>query len=882
MIRFVPVLLYLLVYALSASAQTRTWSGIVSDAGTGRVLESVSVCLLRADSSIVLFSRTDAAGQWRMQAEEGTGSFLSFSSLGYAKQVIPLKQCGEAMHIRLQEQSVMIREVRVKSNRIWSRGDTLNYSVSAFRQAQDRSIEDVLKKIPGIEVTDGGQIKFQNKPINKFYVEGMDLLGNKYALASKNLPAKMVRRVQVLQNHQPVAALRGKSFSDNAALNLVLEDEARHRLTGVVDLGGGVDWKGRAVWENRLMGMMFSRKMQNLTMYKNNSTGADLAAEINPLTAGMDLGGADLDEQDFFSAAPSAVQGLKRERYLRNNAHLAAVNHLLKMSGTRNLRMQLTALHDEQDAAHSEETTYYYPSQTITVSEAEDYHAQENRLDAELNYERNDTTAFVKNNLSGTLSLHKSRLSLYTNGTPLEQRIHPQRRHVQDNFSLVRNNGNQTFSLQSTNAYADLPQRLTVSPGPYADLLTGGRDYGQLTQAARLRAFSSHTSTYFQHRVAGFYLKYRAGVAYENRLLTSSLAADGRPLSAPDYANRLRLQTVEAYVEPSLTMKTAFWDLSFRLPLTYQYALLGSHLPQARTERAHKLMPTPSLRVKHDLSALWEVSASSTLSFGQPDIHSLYAGYLFDSYRSAQAYDPQLTYDKNWHSQLSLRFNQPLRGLFFTVTGMYTLSRRELLYHYENRETYLNVARAVRSPHNGRMWGGVARVSRAFDWCRLYVALAASYHHTDGKLMLEDAIADSRLGSSSISLQITMEPARFLNFEARSRASQTRSQLLYEGALPASTAWSFEHSLDINLIFSEAWRMQLANQVAHDNRTRQPSWFADASLTYTRGRWMLQLIGHNLLNRTRLSAIYLSDRLRQTGVSDLRPREVLAKVNFSF
>lgn len=216
MTRLVSVLLYLFIGVLPASAQTRTWSGIVSDAGTGRVLESVSVCLLRADSSIVLFSRTDAAGQWRMQAEEGTGSFLSFSSLGYAKQVIPLKQCGEAMHIRLQEQSVMIREVRVKSNRIWSRGDTLNYSVSAFRQAQDRSIEDVLKKIPGIEVTDGGQIKFQNKPINKFYVEGMDLLGNKYALASKNLPAKMVRRVQVLQNHQPVAALRGKSFSDNA------------------------------------------------------------------------------------------------------------------------------------------------------------------------------------------------------------------------------------------------------------------------------------------------------------------------------------------------------------------------------------------------------------------------------------------------------------------------------------------------------------------------------------------------------------------------------------------------------------------------------------------------------------------------------------------
>ena len=876
-----PLLLYLL-YALPAVCQTRTWSGTVTDAGTGKTLEAVSVCLLRADSSIVQFSRTDATGSWRMQAAEGTGAFLSFSYLGYARQVIPLAQCGESMRVRMEERSEMIREVRVKSNRIWRRGDTLTYRVSAFRQAQDRSIEDVLKKIPGIEVTDGGQIKFQGKSINKFYVEGMDLLGSKYALASKNLPAKMVRNVQVLQNHQPVAALRGKSFSDNAALNLVLEDNARHRLIGIVDLGGGVDWKGRGVWENRLMGMMFGRRMQNLTLYKNNSTGADLAAEINPLTAGTGIVTRVDGEQDFFSAAPSAVRGLKRERYLRNNAHLVATNHLYKPSPTRDLRLQVTALHDEQDAAHGEETTYYYPSQTITVSEAEDYHSQENRLDAELGYERNDTNAFFKNVLSGTLSLHKSRLALNTNGTALEQRIRPQRRHVQDAFSLIKNNGNQTFSLQSTNSYTELPQRLTASPGPYADLLTGGQAYALLAQDALLRAFSSNTNTYFQHRVAGFYLKYRAGVVYENRLLTSALATDDTPLADPAYANHLRLQTVEAYVEPSLTLKTEFWNVSFRLPLSYQLALLHLRRPTASRQRAHKLMPTPSLYLKYALSALWEVSGSSNLMFRQPDIHTLYAGYLFDSYRSAQAYTPQLTYDKNWQSLVSLRFNNPLRGLFFNVSGTFTLSRRELLYQYENRETYLSVARAVHSPHTARTYSTTARLSRAFDWRRLYMSLSVNWLRNEDNLILESAQAQSRLRSFSLSGQLNLEPARFLNFEVRSRAAQTRSQLRYEGARPASTAWSFEHSVDINLPFTEQWNLRLTQDLTHDNRTRQPSWFADASLTYTLKRWIFQLVGRNLLNRTRISAIYLSDRTRQASVSDLRPREVLAKVNFSF
>lgn len=59
---------------------------------------------------------------------------------------------------------------------------------------QDRTIEDVLKKIPGIEVTANGTIRFHDKPINRFYIEGMNLMEDRYALASKNIPAGMVKR----------------------------------------------------------------------------------------------------------------------------------------------------------------------------------------------------------------------------------------------------------------------------------------------------------------------------------------------------------------------------------------------------------------------------------------------------------------------------------------------------------------------------------------------------------------------------------------------------------------------------------------------------------------------------------------------------------------
>ena len=879
--KVLTTLILCLAFPVLLCAQSRRVGGTV--VGDDAPLEAVSVCLLDADSSIVQFTQTDAAGRWQLEAGDRQEGFVSFSYLGFAKQVIPLAQCHEGMQVRLQEAAMQIREVSVRGDRIWQRGDTLTYSVAGFRLPQDRTIEDVLKKIPGIEVSANGQISFQDQPINKFYVEGMDLLGSKYALASRNMPAQMVRNVQVLQNHQPVAALRGKSFSDNAALNLVLEDEARHRLIGIIDMGLGADADGGLRWENRLMGMLFGRRMQNLTMYKNSNTGADLAEEINPLAVGMgSLSAGGGREEDFFSASPSVVRGLDRERYLDNNAHLAAVNHLYKPSSTRDLRLQLTALHDEQDAAHGDETTYYYPSETVTVREEEDYHAQENRLDAELGYQRNDTAAYIKNTLQGTLSLHKRTLSFLTNGTALQQRIRPQRKSLRNDFELIRNRGIRSFSLCSANAYSELPQRLLVTPGPYEDLLNGGQGYGVLEQSALLRAFTSDWETYFQHRVAGFYLKYRAGVSYANRSLQSGLAADGLPVSGQEYANHLRLQTVEAYVEPSLNLKREYWDVQLRVPLAWQFALLEMRLPQSLSQRTHRLMPTPSLQVKHRLSAMWEINLSSSLTFIKPEIQQLYAGYLFRSYRSAQAYEPQLSYDKAWQSRVMLRFNNPLRGLFLSLSGFATRLWRETLYQYENREGYLSVGHVLHRPHTGLSAGASVRLSKAFDWKRLYVALSGSYLRNHNKLMLEEEWAESRMSTASVSAQVTMEPARFLNFEGNTRASLRRSELIRANALPASTAWSYEHSLDVNVVFSKAWQWQLCNRVTHDNRNREATYFMDASLSYTRERWMLRLEGHNLLNRTRVSAIYLSDYTRQLAVNDLRPLEVLLKVNFSF
>ncbi|MCR5312564.1 MAG: hypothetical protein K6E54_02750, partial [Bacteroidaceae bacterium] len=134
-------------------------------------------------------------------------------------------------------------------------------------------------KMPGLEAKNDGSIEYQGKKINKFYIEGMDLLGSKYSQASENLSANKVKSVQVLENHQPVKMLRNMQFSDRAALNFVLNDDAKNVWTGIIEIGSGTTLQEDYRWnrEARLVAMLFGRHRQSISMYKTNNVGKDIS-----------------------------------------------------------------------------------------------------------------------------------------------------------------------------------------------------------------------------------------------------------------------------------------------------------------------------------------------------------------------------------------------------------------------------------------------------------------------------------------------------------------------------------------------------------------------------------------------------------------------------
>lgn len=418
--------------------------------------------VLLADSgrTTVRFARTAADGRFSIDSRTKSGNTafaLLFTAMGYEKDTIAIAGFRNGQTVIMPEKSLQIKEVRVVAPRIVSRGDTLSYMVNSFKQKQDRSIADVIRKMPGLNVNDDGSIEYQGRRINKFYIEGMDLLGSKYAQASENIPADKVGSVQVLENHQPVKMLRGNSFSGQAALNITLKGEARGvwQATAGAAAGTAIQNGAGALADCRLTAMLFARKMQSMSMYKFNNTGKDIMSEATDKYA---FGYRPPEVQPLTSGISIAQPSLEHGRTSFNTSNMLATNWLVKTRHGHDLRMQLTAMHDRSAMSAYSETLHTDIDGNAMVTQSNEATATRREMEGEVTYQVNDGGIYLTNTLHAGGSWNKSRGSSVFNGNGTHLEAIPQKGSLGNAFSMTkRMKGGNSLSLSAYLSHSYLP-----------------------------------------------------------------------------------------------------------------------------------------------------------------------------------------------------------------------------------------------------------------------------------------------------------------------------------------------------------------------------------------------------------------------------------------
>ncbi|MBA3704378.1 MAG: outer membrane beta-barrel protein [Bacteroidetes bacterium] len=242
------ILLYLsLFFSLCVSAQNSINGNVLDEKATP--LPFATVALLHPEDSTLAFfgiSNTDGffeiknikAGKYLLQT-----AFIGYRTL-YKEVELPLKT-GETLGILVMKLlSVNLTETEVSAERIpvMIKKDTIEYNAGAFKTKPDAATEDLLKKMPGIEVDRAGNIKAQGEDVRNVLVDGKEFFGNDPKVATKNLPADAIKKIQVYDKKSDESQLTGvDDGSHSKTINLVLKDDKKQAWFGDVLAGGGTD-----------------------------------------------------------------------------------------------------------------------------------------------------------------------------------------------------------------------------------------------------------------------------------------------------------------------------------------------------------------------------------------------------------------------------------------------------------------------------------------------------------------------------------------------------------------------------------------------------------------------------------------------------------------
>ncbi len=234
-------LVILLTLTLIASAQVQVKGRVINL--QNKPVSDVIVKLVKGSKTLA-FTTTNVRGEYTMSLKETPSgeTQLQFSHVSYEKESekLELNSKVKTVDMVLTPKTISLKEVKIKGNPLRQRGDTLVHNLASFLGKGDVTLEDGLKRLPGVDVATSGAISYMGKPISQFNIEGLDLLGGRYNLATRNLPADYVTQVEIVRNHHGRKMDKDKP-SDEVSMNIKLNKKAKFKPFGQEE--AGIGWR---------------------------------------------------------------------------------------------------------------------------------------------------------------------------------------------------------------------------------------------------------------------------------------------------------------------------------------------------------------------------------------------------------------------------------------------------------------------------------------------------------------------------------------------------------------------------------------------------------------------------------------------------------------
>ena len=736
---FFLLLLVVPLRAVNAQTQTISVHG-QAHCGTEKVVGALVTMLQPADSSIVAYATTDKQGFYTLKATTQLSEvLLSISGFNIKQKTTRIKAHSQTLDFHVEEENRILREVVVKSQKLWGNRDTLNYLVSAYTRDKDRSIGDVLKKLPGITIEDNGVIKYQGNPINHFYIENLDMLQGRYNLATQGIKAEDVATVQVLENHEHIRSRQDQTLSERAAINLKIKDKAKGIWSKSADLGTGYN-HDETLWEAMLQTMYFGKDKQHMLRYSGDNLGRSL-----------EMG---TDHYGFSSEENSRMVSLVEHssppigNSLFGYRHSINLNNLAKLSDSITINYNLNYNHNFASGHSFSQTTYFLPNgekQLLMEDIADRTHTHSANI--QLIYEMNLQRCYLKNAFSLWGRWNEGRGEILSghqfhppipNGTSgdssISQALHYRSLGVTNRTHWVyRTAKGGGFEWISTNRVSKTPQTLIIAGERPAH------------QDIEITAISTSNSFRLLRdlRSSKWTLSSSGNLNTNYTILTSALTHPNIPV-AP-YGDMNHLHT-SVDLGPVAQYTSGNFQSKLSLPVALTYTALHNAAVEGEETDAHRLRLylQPSFSLHWKASDYFTLNANTHYSVSETPWRKLLTANVMQNYRSLSRYRATLDNSYNVGAHFKVTFKDIFSSVFAHLEGNWQRSWSDIAYGTTLDAQAHTIVEAAYMPNHSNRYMLTAYGRKDIDWHTLQIELSATRSWGESEMLRQSVLTTYR------------------------------------------------------------------------------------------------------------------------------------------
>ncbi|MFA7115678.1 MAG: hypothetical protein WC140_00370 [Bacteroidales bacterium] len=253
------------------------FSGQIIDINDSLVI-GANVVLRDKNQKIIVLGSSDKNGEFALNYKNKEIAFVEFLHLNYQKKKMRISEFHSPVRMSFRENT--LSSVVISAHKFSINKDTNTFYVQAYTDSTETNIEEVIKKLPGMKVDKQGKISFNGKRISKLLLDGADMFGGDYSVASRTIKPEMIAKIQTIDDYHENKLLKGLVKSDEMAINLSM-DKSKKGVMGKLQGSLGVPKVYGGMSNMFYISPMF--KVQSISSVDNNNTKANTYSFSNKM-----------------------------------------------------------------------------------------------------------------------------------------------------------------------------------------------------------------------------------------------------------------------------------------------------------------------------------------------------------------------------------------------------------------------------------------------------------------------------------------------------------------------------------------------------------------------------------------------------------------------